>query len=166
MRFVITSGTGLREIVDQHPDARSAYKRPTRLPSRDSGSAIVAPCQPAPLLGARTAVASSSAVRSFLWSSSGFVRGQPLETGCAAAPACVGKPSAVSRHKKAPRRGSTGQSARWAGGQEKRAVQLNSTGAALFPDHCAQRCGGISQQLKVATTSLLIKHHSALQRPL
>jgi hypothetical protein len=27
MRFVITSGTGIREIVDQRPDARSAYKR-------------------------------------------------------------------------------------------------------------------------------------------
>jgi len=27
MRFVITSGTGIREIADQRPDARSAYKR-------------------------------------------------------------------------------------------------------------------------------------------
>jgi hypothetical protein len=26
MRFVITSGTGIREIVDQRGDARSAYK--------------------------------------------------------------------------------------------------------------------------------------------
>jgi hypothetical protein len=27
MHFVITSGTGIREIVDQRADARSAYKR-------------------------------------------------------------------------------------------------------------------------------------------
>ena len=27
MRFVITSGTSIREITDQRPDARSAYKR-------------------------------------------------------------------------------------------------------------------------------------------
>jgi hypothetical protein len=27
MRFTITSGTGIREIVDQRNDARSAYKR-------------------------------------------------------------------------------------------------------------------------------------------
>jgi hypothetical protein len=27
MRFVITSGTGIREIVDHREDARSAYKR-------------------------------------------------------------------------------------------------------------------------------------------
>jgi hypothetical protein len=38
MRFVITSGTSIREIVDQRPDAQSAYKRvmdvvSTRCPS-------------------------------------------------------------------------------------------------------------------------------------
>jgi hypothetical protein len=27
MRFVITSGTGIREIVDERADAKSAYKR-------------------------------------------------------------------------------------------------------------------------------------------
>ena len=27
MRFVITSGTGIREIVDQSADAKSSYKR-------------------------------------------------------------------------------------------------------------------------------------------
>jgi hypothetical protein len=27
MRFVITSGTGIREIVDERPDATSAYQR-------------------------------------------------------------------------------------------------------------------------------------------
>jgi hypothetical protein len=30
MRFVITSGTSIREIVDQRPDAQSAYKRVIR----------------------------------------------------------------------------------------------------------------------------------------
>jgi hypothetical protein len=33
MRFVITSGTGIREIVDQRPDAQSAYKRVMHLVS-------------------------------------------------------------------------------------------------------------------------------------
>jgi hypothetical protein len=31
MRFVITSGTGIREIVDERPDARSAHQHVLRL---------------------------------------------------------------------------------------------------------------------------------------
>ena len=31
MRFVITSGTSIREIVDQRPDARSAHQHVLRL---------------------------------------------------------------------------------------------------------------------------------------
>ena len=33
MRFVITSGTGIREIVDERADAKSAYKRVMELVS-------------------------------------------------------------------------------------------------------------------------------------